>query len=102
MNSASFDLSITALVLILDVSRRELSHYVPVSLDYSANQVVMQIGELTIRGYFGPCSHVTETQGFVQQKKTERQAKTFKKVKLHSNKTVSSRSMHSPLALFTF
>ena len=44
-----------------------------------------------IRGYFGPCSHVTETQGFVQQKKTERQAKTFKKVKLHSNKTVSSR-----------
>ena len=29
----------------------------------------MQIGELTIRGYFGPCSHVTETQGFVQQKK---------------------------------
>ena len=51
----------------------------------------MQIGELTIPGYFGPCSHVTETQGFVQQKKiTERQAKTSKKVKLHSNKTVSS------------
>ena len=38
-----------------------------------------------------PCSHVTETQGFVQQKKTERQAKTSKKVKLYSNKTVSSR-----------
>ena len=34
----------------------------------SANQVVMQIGELTIRGYFGPCSHVTETQGFFKQK----------------------------------
>ena len=32
------------------------------------NQVVMQIGELTIHGYFRPCSHVTETQGFVQQK----------------------------------
>ena len=65
----------------------------PVSLDYSANQVVMQIGEMTTRGYnyFGLCSHVTETQGFVQQKKTERQAKTSKKVKLHSNKTVSSR-----------
>ena len=29
----------------------------------------MQIDELTIRGYFGACSHVTETQGFVQQKK---------------------------------
>ena len=28
----------------------------------------MQIGELTIRGYFGPCSRVIETQGFVQQK----------------------------------
>ena len=52
-----------------------------VSLDCSANQVVMQISELTIRSYFGPCSHVTETQ-------TERQAKTSKKVKLHSNKTV--------------
>ena len=34
----------------------------------SAKQVVMQISELTIRGYFGPCSHVTETQGFFQQK----------------------------------
>ena len=56
----------------------------------SANQVVMQIGELTIRGYFGPCSHVTETQGFFQQKKNERQAKMSKKVKLHANKSVSS------------
>ena len=62
-----------------------------VSLDFSANQVAMLIGELAIRGYFGPCSHVTETKGFVQQKKTERQAKTSKKVKLHSNKTVTSR-----------
>ena len=56
----------------------------------SANQVVMQISELTIRGYFGPCSHVTETQGFFN-KKTERQAKTSKKVKLHADKSVSSR-----------
>ena len=39
----------------------------------------MQIGELTIRGYFGPCSHVTETQDFVQQQKNEGQAKMSKK-----------------------
>ena len=51
----------------------------------------MQIGELTIRGYFGPRSHVSETQGFVQQKKNERQEETFKKVKSHANKSVSSR-----------
>ena len=65
MNSASFDLSIT----VLDISWHSIS---------SANQVVMQISELTIRGYFRPWSHVTETQGFFN-KKTERQAKTSKK-----------------------
>ena len=51
----------------------------PVSLDYSANRVVMQIGELKIRGYFRPCSHVTETQGFVQQKKLKGKRKRPKK-----------------------
>ena len=78
----------TPQVLSVDYSFRYfLSHSIS-----SANQVVMQIGELTIRGYFGPCSHVTETQGFFQQKKnTERQAKMSKKVKLHANKSVSSR-----------
>ena len=43
------------------------------------NQVVMQIGELTIRGYFGPCSHVTETQGFVQQKKNWKASENVQK-----------------------
>ena len=55
MNSASFDLSITALVLILDISR--------------LTRLLRESGELTIRCYFRPCSHVTETQGFVQPKK---------------------------------
>ena len=55
VNSTSFDLSITALVLILDISRltrllRESSCH--------ANRWTDN---------FGPCSHVTETQGFVQQ-----------------------------------
>ena len=82
MNSASFDLSITAPVLILDISRlirllRESSCHANRWTDNTR--------------YFGPCSHVTETQGFVQQKKTERQAETSKKVKLQPNKTVSSR-----------
>ena len=78
----------TPQVLSVDYSFRYfLSHSIS-----SANQVVMQIGELTIRGYFGPCSQVTETQGFFQQKKnTERQAKTSKKVKLHADKSVLCR-----------
>ena len=84
MNSTSFDLSITALVLILDISCLT-------RLPLESMQVVMQIGELAILGYFGPCSHVTETQGFVQPKKSERQAKKSKKVNLHSNKSVSFR-----------
>ena len=66
MNSASFDLSIT----VLDISWHSIS---------SANQVVMQIGELTIRGYFGPSSHVTETKGFFQQKKLKGKRKRPKK-----------------------
>ena len=78
MNSASFDLSIT----VLDF----LSHSIS-----SANQVVMQIGELTIRGYFGPFSHVTETQGFAQQKKLKGKSEKSEKVKLPANKSVSSR-----------
>ena len=56
-DSASFDLSITAPVLILDTSSltrlfRKLSCH--------ANR-----GELTICTYFGPCSHATKTRGFV-------------------------------------
>ena len=48
------------------------------SVDYSScfdfryfpsHSTTPRIGELTIRCYFGPCSHVTETQGFVQPKK---------------------------------
>ena len=78
----SFDLLITALVLILDIScltrlLRESSCH--------ANRWT------DIRNYFGPSSHVSETQGFVQQKKNERQEETFKKVKSHANKSVSSR-----------
>ena len=70
MNSASFDLSITALVLILDIScltrlLRESSCH--------ANR------ELTIRGYFGPFSQVTETQGFAQQKKLKGKSENVRK-----------------------
>ena len=52
MNSASFDLSITALVLILDISSLARL-FCKLSCHES--------GELTIRCYFGPCSHVTKT-----------------------------------------
>ena len=57
MNSASFDLSITALVLILDTSSLTKLFC---KLSCHANR-----GELTIRSYFGPCSHVTKTRGFI-------------------------------------
>ena len=70
MNSASFDLSITALVLILDISRltrllRESSCHANRWTDNTR--------------YFGPCSHVTETQGFVQQKKNWKASENVQK-----------------------
>ena len=70
MNSSSFDLSITALVLILDISC--LTRLPRKSSCHSNN-------ELIVRGYFRACSHVTEMQGFVQQKKLKGKWKCPKK-----------------------
>ena len=83
MNSASFDQSITALVLILGISRltrllRESSCHANRWTDNTRLFRALQ-------------SRNWNTRFCSTKKKTERQAKTSKKVKLHSNKTVSSR-----------
>ena len=81
----NFPLSIHSIITVIHLSRAiklyklrkfwsvdySFRYFLSDSISYM-NQVVMQIGELTIRGYFGACSHVTETQGFFQQKKNER------------------------------
>ena len=42
----------------------------------------MQIGELTTRGYLGPRSHVTETQGFIQQQKNWNASENVQKIEI--------------------
>ena len=60
MNSASFDLSIIALVLILDIScLTQLLHESSCHANRWTDNTRL----------FRPRSHVTETQGFIQQQK---------------------------------
>ena len=82
MNSASFDLSITALVLILDISC--LTRLLPKSSCH-----VNRWTDNT--RLFRAQQSRNWNERFFSTKKTERQAKTSKKVKLHTDKSVSSR-----------
>ena len=61
-------------------------------LSHSATpRIKLSCKSVNWRGYFGPFSHVTETQGFAQQKKLKGKSEKSKKVKLPANKSVSSR-----------
>ena len=83
MKSASFDLSITALVLILEKScLTQLLHESSCHANHWTDNM---------RLFRALQSRNWNTRFCSTKKKTERQAKTSKKVKLHSNKTVSSR-----------
>ena len=46
---------------------------------YEYEILVLRTSLFNHRFYFGPCSHVTETQGFVQQKKLKGKRKRPKK-----------------------
>ena len=89
MNSASFDLSIT----VLDISC--LTRLAP-RIKLSCKSVNRQYAVIS-----GPAVTQLKRKVFFDKKKTERQAKTSKKVKLHANKSVSSRQMTPKFGIHT-